>query len=186
MARGLQNLPNITAADSDYPNGRIKDNPGNNTGTPVNENSMGDIFQFFAKLMRTAAITPNGLPESEYSGQQYYQALRIACLPYKYFAAKLTQTGTANPVVVVLGNTIGTMVVTRVSTGSYKLAFSTSFLAAKISVKTDYIINIGIALVYSTIRVSGPGEVFVETFNNSQVLTDAILSDTSIEIQCFY
>lgn len=75
MARGIQNFPNIVTPDSDYPNGRIKDNPGDATGTPINEYTNGDLQQFFAKIMREAGITPNGLPDNEYSGNQYYQAL---------------------------------------------------------------------------------------------------------------
>lgn len=75
MGRGLQNLPNRTTPDSDYPNGRIKDNDGSGNGTPVNQFTNDDIHQFLAKMLRRAGITPNGLPENEYSGHQYHQAL---------------------------------------------------------------------------------------------------------------
>jgi hypothetical protein len=75
MARGIQNFPNIETPDDDYPNGRVKDNAGAGDGTPLNEFVLGDFQQFFAKIMREAGITPNGLPDNEYSGNQYYQAL---------------------------------------------------------------------------------------------------------------
>lgn len=75
MARGLQNMPNIAPADSDYPNGRLKDKTISLPGTPANEFTNGDIFQFFAKMMRDAGIVPNGLPDNEYSGNQYFKAL---------------------------------------------------------------------------------------------------------------
>jgi hypothetical protein len=75
MARGIQNFPNIISPDSDYPSGRIKDDTGANDGTPIDEETNGDIQEFFAKLMRLAAITPNTLPDNEYSGHQYVQAL---------------------------------------------------------------------------------------------------------------
>ncbi len=75
MAIGLQNFPNITTPDGDFPNGRIKDNPGNGTGTPVNQYTNGDYHEFFAKLMRMSGLTPNQVPDSEYAGHQYIQAL---------------------------------------------------------------------------------------------------------------
>jgi len=75
MARGLQNYQNRTTPDSDYPNGRIKDNDGTGNGTPVNQYTNDDLHQFLAKMLRRGGITPNGLPENEYSGHQYHQAL---------------------------------------------------------------------------------------------------------------
>lgn len=81
MATGIQNYPNIEPADSDYPDGSIKDNPGDNTGTPYNKLVYDDIHQTFAKLLRLAGsvgsggTTPNGLPENEYNGFQYLKAL---------------------------------------------------------------------------------------------------------------
>lgn len=75
MAIGLQNFPNITPADSDYLAGRIKDNPGDGSGTPVNLLTNGDIQEFFAKLMNMASIVPNAIPDNEYSGHQYIEAL---------------------------------------------------------------------------------------------------------------
>lgn len=76
MAIGLENFPNITPADSDYPSGRIKDDTGANDGTPIDVETNGDIQEFFAKLMRLAGTTPNGLPDNEYTGHQYIDALQ--------------------------------------------------------------------------------------------------------------
>lgn len=76
MAIGIENYPNIdTSNPSDYPDGRLKDNPGNRTGTPINRLTNGDLHQFFAKLLRDSGIEANGLPENEYSGHQYIEAL---------------------------------------------------------------------------------------------------------------
>lgn len=75
MARNLATKPNVEPADAEYPFGRIKDNPGNNTGTPVNEEVYGDIHQFFAKIMSDAGIAYNGLPDNAYDGFQYRNAL---------------------------------------------------------------------------------------------------------------
>jgi hypothetical protein len=78
--RPLVDKTNVQAPDSDYPFGRIKDNPGNGTGTPVNELVYGDIHQFFEKMMHESGITPNGLPENDYSGFQLFQALQTVIL----------------------------------------------------------------------------------------------------------
>lgn len=83
MSRGLENYPNIDPPDSDYPSGRSKDNPGNNTGTPVKELTLGDYQQFFAKLMRIAGITPNNLPDNEYNGFQYVDAAKVSFQRYQ-------------------------------------------------------------------------------------------------------
>lgn len=75
MARILANQQNISAPDGDYLYGRIKDDDGTNDGTPVNEKVYGDIHQFFARLAAMAGITLNDLPDNEYSGFQFYEAL---------------------------------------------------------------------------------------------------------------
>lgn len=75
MARDLQNFPNIIAPSSDYPSGRIKDDPGDGTGTPVDEETNGDLQQFFAKLLREDPdTTPNDLPDNTTNGFQLYEA----------------------------------------------------------------------------------------------------------------
>lgn len=73
--RSLENKPNVTAPNADFPFGRIKDKVGSNPGTPVNEVVYGDIHQFFEKLMNESGITANELPESEYTGFQLMTAL---------------------------------------------------------------------------------------------------------------
>lgn len=76
MARGLQNYPNTTAADSAYPNKSIKDNPGDNTGTPFNKLVYDDTHQTWAKWLRMCNTPASGNPENEYSGFQYTEAAR--------------------------------------------------------------------------------------------------------------
>jgi hypothetical protein len=75
MARSLASKPNVTAPGGSYPFGRIKDNTGSGNGTPVNEQVYGDFHQFFEKVMATAGLTFNGLPENNADGFQYYNAL---------------------------------------------------------------------------------------------------------------
>ena len=75
MAIALQNKPNVIAPGGNYPYGKIKDNPGNGTGTPINELVYGDFHQFFAKMMAEAGIAYNGLPDNAADGFQYFLAL---------------------------------------------------------------------------------------------------------------
>lgn len=82
MARGIQNFPNISTSDPNFPDGRIRNNNGSSNGTPVNEFVYGDIHQFFAKVLREMLITPNGLAESDYPGYQYFDALNRLAKKY--------------------------------------------------------------------------------------------------------
>lgn len=75
MARSITVLPNTDAPDTDYPGGRLKDKVGSNPGTRVNEAMLGDMSQFFDKLMRETGAVYNNLPDNEYSGLQLYTAL---------------------------------------------------------------------------------------------------------------
>ena len=75
MARDITTLPNTIAPDTDYPNGRVKDKVGANPGTRVNEAMLGDETQFFAKIMRMGGVSYNNLPDNEYVGNQFYEAL---------------------------------------------------------------------------------------------------------------
>lgn len=76
MAIGIENFSEKDAADSDFPNGSIKNDTGAEDGTPANKETVNDIYMFFDKLMRTAELTANGLFDSEYNGYQYMQALK--------------------------------------------------------------------------------------------------------------
>lgn len=75
MARSIVNKVNVEAPDSDYPYGRIKNNTGTNNGTPVNENTYGDFHQFFAKMFAESGLVYNELPDNDYSGFQFFEAL---------------------------------------------------------------------------------------------------------------
>lgn len=75
MARDITDYNgSVVAPNSDYPNGRIKDDTGSQNGTVIDEQSNGDVHQYFAKTMRDAGIVYNNLPDNEYSGNQLYQA----------------------------------------------------------------------------------------------------------------
>ena len=65
---------NVDAADSDFPYGIYRDNPGDFTGTPMDKRMVFDWAQFFDRLMDKAGITPNGVFDSDYSGFQLFDA----------------------------------------------------------------------------------------------------------------
>lgn len=75
MARSIRKNTNVRPPDSDYTFGAVRDNPGDNTGTRVNERMIGDQMQFFEKLMFDSGLSFNELPENAYSGFQFNQAL---------------------------------------------------------------------------------------------------------------
>lgn len=75
MATNKATVPNIDNSDpANFPNARIKDNDGTGNGTPVNRLVYSDLHEYFAKLMRLAAIAYNGLPDSEGNGYQLIDA----------------------------------------------------------------------------------------------------------------
>lgn len=74
--RKLSNNPNVILSDSNYPNGRIRNNTGAGNGTPVTEGVYGDIHVNKDKMMDLYGITPNNLPDNEANGYQIIEAHR--------------------------------------------------------------------------------------------------------------
>lgn len=62
--RKLVNKTNVDPAVFPYIKGKIRDNPGNNTGTPVDELLYGDIHQMMEMLLAMGGIVPNDLAEN--------------------------------------------------------------------------------------------------------------------------
>lgn len=78
MATGLENYPQIDTTDpTNFPFGAVKDNPGDDSGTPVNRLTHNDYHQFFRFLLYAVSINPNGLPESIGNSLQYINALSL-------------------------------------------------------------------------------------------------------------
>lgn len=75
MARKLQDKQNVLAPTSTYPYGDILDNPGDNTGTPVNRAVYADFHQFFAAIAAYGYETLNGLPDNADNTFQYFESL---------------------------------------------------------------------------------------------------------------
>jgi hypothetical protein len=70
----LSGKPNTVTPNSTYPFGDILDNPGDNTGTPVNRKVYSDIHQFFEKLFNDSELTANNLPDNATNGFQLFEA----------------------------------------------------------------------------------------------------------------
>lgn len=85
MARNLAVQDGVDVPDSDFPNGRARDDDGTGIyGTPANEVILGDALQFFMKLMRQTGLPFNALPDSEYSGLQLYEAFTLLTAPTEW------------------------------------------------------------------------------------------------------
>lgn len=95
MAIALEDKPNVDPPSALYPNGNIRDNPGDGSGTPVNALVHADFHQFFARLLVEGVVTPNGQPENAYTGFQYIEAFKRLAgdIPVPYITTGITYPG---------------------------------------------------------------------------------------------
>lgn len=70
----LKNKTNVNAPNGTWPYGELRDNPGDNSGTPVNEELVSDVMQLMEVVMADAGITANGQLDNLTNGFQLYQA----------------------------------------------------------------------------------------------------------------
>lgn len=178
----LENFTNVEAPSAEYPFGNVKDNTGTGNGTPVNRNTMSDIWQFFAKLASEAGITPNDVFDNEYDGFQTWEAFRTLTRPYKVYAAAMLQSGTSAPTATIFQNEIGAIVWTRSDVGKYIGTLSGAFLSAK-----TFIIAPNNCFANQDARVyvvrANDNDVYLQTRDSSGALTDGLLDNVSIEIR---
>ena len=88
--RLLTDATNITAPDTEYVKGRIKNEvtPGSsNDGTVLNEVLFGDIIETFQKIVSEVGITENGNPDNTTNGHQLLDAI------VSYLSASLDTIG---------------------------------------------------------------------------------------------
>lgn len=77
MARDFSARNDIDNSNpTDFPDGRLRDSspPAVRNGTVLEEATLGDLHQFFLKLMREAGITPNGAADTD-GASQFFNAL---------------------------------------------------------------------------------------------------------------
>jgi hypothetical protein len=182
MARSIQDYNGqVTTPDSDFPQGRIKDDSGADDGTVVDETSNGDIQQFFVKMMTEAALSYNGLPDNEYGVNQFFEALRVAARPYRSYAVNMSQSGTSDPVVAIMEDQIGIVSVTRQGVGDYLINKTSGF-----GVADTLVICSGSSLGTVQGKRVSPNAVNVITTDLTGTPSDDILFVTSIEVRVYY
>jgi hypothetical protein len=175
--RAITSLPNTTAPDADFPYGRFKDTVGANPGTRVNESMAGDWAQFFAKIMAEAGITPNGLPDSEYSGWQLFNALRSA-VPKKY-VKELTVSGDGQ-VVTITGAEIQSAVGVGINPFSNGVMLGATEISQIVDIKVVmYVFELNTAGKWSEIDLGSGGNTvkIVDTNGNIEITLDSFVVD---------
>lgn len=132
MAISLTNKPNTNAPSVDFPYGDLRDNPGDNTGTPLNRLVLSDYIQFFHKLMGEAGVTYNGDLDNEDNGFQLYEAFRKLTRPYRVMTGTINQAGTSAPTLEIYENTLEfTPVASRTGVGIYALTSVGDFAGSR-------------------------------------------------------
>lgn len=108
-------------------------------------------------------------------------------VPYKSYVAIISQSGTNNPTVsAVLENTIGTMTVTRNTTGVYYFT-SSGFggFGGNNKVVVLFLNGQSTTGLYLAQYVPPIGGVVLQSLNTSNVNTDGLISNGTIEIRVY-
>ena len=105
-------------------------------------------------------------------------------IPYRVYTGLISQTGTNNPTVVVMENTIGNIVWTRNANGQYQGYLPGEFLAAKTFLLTsgDYAIN-PTNQARQFFRSSDDYVSILTQING--IIADGLLDNTPIEIRIY-
>lgn len=95
MAQNIANEEGIVS-DANYPSGYKIDNESTVVGEIINQ----DMIQFFQKMMKIAALTPNNRDDNEVNGYQFlsalYATLRKNCLPDSGITVGLSRAASFN------------------------------------------------------------------------------------------
>jgi hypothetical protein len=73
--RKLIDAPYADGVSGDYPKGRVRDKAGVTEGTTYKEILVGDMYQFFQKLVIDGGVVENDLPDNVTNGYQLIEAL---------------------------------------------------------------------------------------------------------------
>jgi len=99
---------------------------------------------------------------------------------YKKYCATISQTGTNDPVVTVLENTIGEIVWTRLAQGDYAGTLTGAFTSDKTLVLNN-VTNTG----RCNAQRNSINSIRVQTFNSAGALFDNFLDQNTIEIRIY-
>ena len=178
----LQNKTNVDAPSGAYPFGKLRDNPGDNSGTPVNEDLMNDVMQLMEKIMNVSGVVANGLPENQTNGFQLLDALKIASRGYYVYSALISQAGTAAPTGLILENTlpIGTIVWGRVAQGIYSATLTGQFLAAKTFTYFQADLK-----TFGGLKRFSDDVIVLNTSDSAAAEQDGLLTNNALEIRVY-
>ena len=119
--------------------------------------------------------------------QKQFDMSNFSSTTYKVYTALLTQTGTNDPTEIILDNTIGSIIWTRITDGNYLGTLTGAF----INNKTALFIQDNVTL--SSIAIA-PADVWIERSSDDTVniytmdssnLIDDVLNNTTIEIRVY-
>ena len=100
---------------------------------------------------------------------------------YKVYSALITQISTSIPTVSILENTLGNIVWSRSSVGTYYGTLTGVFTSGKTFIQ----ISNGTALVNVYLNYNSTNDVQIQTRNSSNVNIDGVLTTNSIEIRVY-
>jgi hypothetical protein len=73
----LKDKVNVNAPNGTWPYGELRDNPGDNSGTPVDEVLVSDVMQLMEYIMNDGGVVPTGLLDNLANGFQLADALTL-------------------------------------------------------------------------------------------------------------
>jgi hypothetical protein len=113
-----------------------------------------------------------------------YHSVPCECvLPYKYYAAQVTQTGTNDPVVTVLHNDLGTITWERTSQGQFEITSSSAFTLGQTQIFFNQSLSEYAGSVYVQ-PMSDPSVISVTT-QSDQTDSDDEFSNTAVVIYVY-
>lgn len=110
--------------------------------------------------------------------------IKLLAKPYKSYVALLTQTSTNAPIPIVLENTIGAIVWSYDSTGSYVGTLTSAFTADKTFVICNSTNGTADDLVQAVTPFGNTDDILVYSWNTG-TLANGILVNTPIEIRVY-
>ena len=105
---------------------------------------------------------------------------------YKVYTALLTQSGTDAPVATVLENTLGDIVWSYASIGTYNAALEGAFILNKTSVKIGSFDALSSSYGYFSFTSESQPDIYIlQSYDLTDLLADNILANTLIEIRVY-
>ncbi|MBI4947439.1 MAG: hypothetical protein HY840_13685 [Bacteroidetes bacterium] len=107
--------------------------------------------------------------------------------PYKKYVALLTQTGTNPPTAIVLENTIGNIVWTYLSTGSYTATLANGFTGNVWAIIGTKGVEAGPPqpIAFANLYKYSNSEAVLRTYNQQNQINNDLLWKTAIEIRVY-